>query len=148
MRLSIIARLTGRKSAESVPGRDRRLFRKRRRSGLAGGVAAAEHIRPSAGLRLDRAVQRHKRRRGRPSPGHHARDLDQEPDPPGIHQLRIRRRTLPGVPEVGLTGPAGRQHHSREDVYDCIEQAPQAFIGMLRGENFGKVLIRLTDEAS
>jgi NADPH-dependent curcumin reductase CurA len=67
---------------------------------------------------------------------------------PGIHQLRIRRRTLPGVPEVGLTGPAGRQHHSREDVYDCIEQAPQAFIGMLRGENFGKVLIRLTDEAS
>jgi NADPH-dependent curcumin reductase len=31
----------------------------------------------------------------------------------------------------------------REDVYDGIESAPAAFIGMLRGQNFGKVLIRL-----
>jgi NADPH-dependent curcumin reductase CurA len=31
----------------------------------------------------------------------------------------------------------------REDVYDGLENASRAFIGMLRGENFGKVLVRL-----
>jgi len=31
----------------------------------------------------------------------------------------------------------------REDVYDGLENATKAFIGMLRGENFGKVLVRL-----
>jgi NADPH-dependent curcumin reductase CurA len=32
----------------------------------------------------------------------------------------------------------------REDVTDGLEQAPQALIGLLRGENFGKRLIRVT----
>ena len=31
----------------------------------------------------------------------------------------------------------------REDVVDGLEQAPQALIGLLRGENFGKRLIRV-----
>ena len=31
----------------------------------------------------------------------------------------------------------------REDVVDGLEQAPQALIGVLRGENFGKRLIRV-----
>ncbi len=31
----------------------------------------------------------------------------------------------------------------REDVVDGLEQAPQAFIGLLRGENFGKRLVRV-----
>jgi NADPH-dependent curcumin reductase CurA len=35
----------------------------------------------------------------------------------------------------------------REDVYDGLENASKAFIGMLRGENFGKVLVRLATEA-
>jgi len=34
----------------------------------------------------------------------------------------------------------------REDIYDGLENAPAAFIGMLRGENFGKVLVRLVSE--
>jgi NADPH-dependent curcumin reductase CurA len=34
----------------------------------------------------------------------------------------------------------------REDITDGLENAPQAFIGMLRGENFGKALVRLTQE--
>jgi NADPH-dependent curcumin reductase CurA len=32
----------------------------------------------------------------------------------------------------------------REDVTEGLERAPEAFIGMLRGENFGKVLVKLT----
>ena len=31
----------------------------------------------------------------------------------------------------------------REDVVEGLEQAPQAFIGLLRGENFGKRLVRV-----
>jgi hypothetical protein len=35
----------------------------------------------------------------------------------------------------------------REDVVDGIEQAPRALIGLLRGENFGKLLVRVAAEA-
>lgn len=31
----------------------------------------------------------------------------------------------------------------REDVVDGLEKAPEAFIGMLRGDNFGKVVVRV-----
>ena len=36
----------------------------------------------------------------------------------------------------------GRVRH-REDVVEGIEQAPEAFIGMLQGRNFGKLLVRV-----
>jgi NADPH-dependent curcumin reductase CurA len=34
----------------------------------------------------------------------------------------------------------------REDIVDGLEQAPQAFIGLLQGKNFGKLVIRVADE--
>jgi NADPH-dependent curcumin reductase CurA len=40
----------------------------------------------------------------------------------------------------------GRIKH-REDVVDGIEKAPRAFIGLLRGENFGKMLVRVAPKA-
>jgi NADPH-dependent curcumin reductase CurA len=33
----------------------------------------------------------------------------------------------------------------REDITEGLAQAPAAFIGMLEGRNFGKVLIRVAD---
>ncbi|MCB6180153.1 NADP-dependent oxidoreductase [Rhodobacter sp. Har01] len=33
--------------------------------------------------------------------------------------------------------------HYREDMVDGLEKAPRAFIGLLRGENFGKLVIRV-----
>ena len=36
----------------------------------------------------------------------------------------------------------------REDVTDGLEYAPERFIGMLRGENFGKTLIRCGEQSS
>jgi NADPH-dependent curcumin reductase CurA len=33
----------------------------------------------------------------------------------------------------------------REDIVDGLENAPQAFIGMLEGRNFGKLVVRLAD---
>jgi NADPH-dependent curcumin reductase CurA len=31
----------------------------------------------------------------------------------------------------------------REDVVDGIENAPRAFLGLLKGKNFGKLLVRV-----
>ena len=31
----------------------------------------------------------------------------------------------------------------REDVVQGIDKAPRAFIGLLRGENFGKLLVKM-----
>lgn len=33
----------------------------------------------------------------------------------------------------------------REDVVDGLEKAPKAFIGLMKGENFGKLLVRVAD---
>jgi NADPH-dependent curcumin reductase len=32
----------------------------------------------------------------------------------------------------------------REDIVDGLENAPEAFIGMLQGKNFGKLLVRVS----
>ena len=34
----------------------------------------------------------------------------------------------------------------REDIVDGIENAPEAFIGLLKGENFGKLLVKVSDD--
>jgi len=44
--------------------------------------------------------------------------------------------------EVGGWLREGRLHH-RETVVDGLERAPEAFMGLLRGENTGKMLVRL-----
>ena len=31
----------------------------------------------------------------------------------------------------------------REDIVDGLENAPKAFIGLLRGQNFGKLLVKV-----
>jgi NADPH-dependent curcumin reductase len=40
----------------------------------------------------------------------------------------------------------GRIHY-REDIVDGLENAPAAFIGMLKGHNFGKMLVRVADSS-
>jgi NADPH-dependent curcumin reductase CurA len=34
----------------------------------------------------------------------------------------------------------------REDIVDGLENAPQAFIGLLEGKNFGKLVIQVANE--
>jgi NADPH-dependent curcumin reductase CurA len=34
----------------------------------------------------------------------------------------------------------------REDIVDGLENAPRALIGLLRGENFGKLLVRVASQ--
>jgi NADPH-dependent curcumin reductase len=44
--------------------------------------------------------------------------------------------------EVGAGVADGRIRY-REDIVDGLEKAPEAFIGMLDGRNFGKVIVRV-----
>jgi NADPH-dependent curcumin reductase CurA len=49
--------------------------------------------------------------------------------------------------EVGPLVRDGRIKY-REDIVDGLEKAPRALIGLLRGENFGKVIVRVTPVGS
>jgi NADPH-dependent curcumin reductase len=40
-------------------------------------------------------------------------------------------------------GIAADRIRYREDIVDGLQNAPEAFIGMLEGHNFGKVIVRL-----
>jgi NADPH-dependent curcumin reductase len=44
--------------------------------------------------------------------------------------------------EVGACIADGRIRY-REDIVDGLENAPKAFIGMLEGRNFGKLIVRV-----
>jgi NADPH-dependent curcumin reductase CurA len=39
------------------------------------------------------------------------------------------------------------QVHYREDIVEGLERAPAAFIGLLQGHNFGKLLVRVGNGA-
>lgn len=43
---------------------------------------------------------------------------------------------------------ASGQLRYREDIVDGLASAPQAFIGLLEGRNFGKLLVRVADESA
>jgi NADPH-dependent curcumin reductase CurA len=36
-----------------------------------------------------------------------------------------------------------QRHRRREDIVDGLKKAPEAFIGMLDGRNFGKLIVRV-----
>ena len=49
----------------------------------------------------------------------------------------------PGAREELTTLVASEKLRYRETIADGLENAPRAFLGMLRGENLGKQLVRL-----
>ena len=49
------------------------------------------------------------------------------------------------IDQMGAWGEEGRIRF-REDIVDGLENAPQAFIGLLEGKNFGKLVIRVANE--
>ena len=46
--------------------------------------------------------------------------------------------------EVGAWVREGKLKY-KEDIVEGLENAPQAFIGLLRGANFGKLLVKVSD---
>ena len=75
-----------------------------------------------------------------------------------MSQVLVKRLTLRGfivfdfanqqadfLAEVGPLVREGRIKY-REHIVDGLENAPCALIGLLRGENFGKVIVRVAKE--
>ncbi len=90
---------------------------------------------------------------------YNARELPAGPDrsPQLMRQILVRRLRLEGMivtdheawrpvfeARVGSLLQAGRLHY-REDVVEGLENAPAAFIGLLEGRNFGKLLVKVAD---
>lgn len=48
----------------------------------------------------------------------------------------------PALRQIGEWVRSGKVKY-REDIVDVIDKAPLAFIGMLRGENLGKMLVEV-----
>jgi NADPH-dependent curcumin reductase CurA len=89
---------------------------------------------------------------------YNATELPPGPDrtPLILRQILTKRLTLRGfivrdfapgdfLTEVGGWIRDGRLRY-REDIRDGLEHAPAAFIGLLEGENFGKLLVRLAPD--
>jgi NADPH-dependent curcumin reductase len=87
-----------------------------------------------------------------------ATELPPGPDrtPLLLRSILVKRLTIRGfivwdlepgdfVSEVGAWIRAGRIRY-REDIREGLENAPAALIGLLQGENFGKLLIRLAPD--
>jgi ABC-type glutathione transport system ATPase component len=73
-----------------------------------------------------------------------------------VHALDPVSLTIPDGRLVSLIGPSGCGKSTlfsiiaglREDVVEGLGKAPRAFIGLLRGENFGKLLVRVARASS
>ncbi|MHC2089993.1 NADP-dependent oxidoreductase [Methylobacterium sp. CM6244] len=89
--------------------------------------------------------------------GYNLTELPPGPDrsPVVMRAILTKRLTLRGfivwdfadqeeefLSEVGTWLREGRIQH-REDIVDGLEAAPEAFIGLLKGRNFGKMLVRI-----
>ena len=123
------------------PERHRRLFRECRRRRAGRRRAAAQRLRARAPVRPDRPLQR-----DAASPG------------PDWRLLLVKRATVTGFivsdhfgqmegfwKEVPAAVKAGKIKY-REDIVRGIENAPEAFMGLLKGKNFGKLLVQVSDD--
>ena len=122
-------------------GRHRRLLRQRRRRPPGGGASAAEPARPGRALR------------------HDLRSTTSTEPPAAPRNLALvigKRLTLRGFlvsdhsdlraavrREVGRLAARGPAVRYDETIVDGIENAPDAFLGLLRGDNLGKMLVKV-----
>ena len=65
--------------------------------------------------------------------------------PEGFLVGQFRNRHEEGRQRIAGWIKEGRIEY-REDVVDGIENAPGAFIGLMQGENFGKLLVKVSED--
>jgi NADPH-dependent curcumin reductase CurA len=94
----------------------------------------------------------------------HYNDIGLPPGPDHVPELLMavleKRLTLRGLMASDFEPLADDFRHEvaawlrgglvryREDIVDGLEKAPEAFVGMLAGRNFGKTLVRVSNETS
>ena len=131
---------SGERAAEGGrPRRHRRLLRQRRRRPPGGRDRLPQPARPYRGLRHDLRLQQHGAR----------------PGPKNLARLIATRGRIEGllvgdhydlqsqfVQEVGPWVASGELKY-RETVVEGIENNLEAFLGVLRGENTGKMIVKL-----
>ena len=128
---------------EALQRRHRPLLRQRRRADARGSAVGAPQARPRRRLRRRLAVQRHRAAAGAAEPRLRRQEAAADR---GIHHLRSHRPDA-GVPRRGRRpGCATARVRYRETVVEGIENAPAAFIGLLAGENIGKMLVKVGPE--
>ena len=62
----------------------------------------------------------------------------------GFNVYDFAKQTRDFLSEVGAWVREGKLKY-KEDIVEGLENAPQAFIGLLRGANFGKLLVKVSD---
>ena len=131
------------------PGRVRKestYIRKCRWRGLAGGTTPDEQFRAGTGLWPNRPIQRPRtgRRQGS-APATMREILSKSLTVRGfIYSEFVEQHYPEFLREIGAAIAEGRIRY-REDIVDGLERAPEAFIGLLDGKNFGKLIVRVTD---
>jgi len=67
------------------------------------------------------------------------------PDLPDLLVAATQRGVDVYFENVGGRGIRDGRIRYREDIVDGFENTPEAFAGLLRGQNFGKLIIRVSD---
>ena len=115
-------------------------------AGVGRGVSAAQYVRAHSGVRTDRAVQRDRAAAGtEPRAAAFPRRADQAPHHPRLHRHRLRGA-------ASTTSSATCRNGSRKAASNIARTSPrasrtrpQAFMGLLKGKNFGKQLVRVAE---
>ena len=144
-RLPRSSRARPRRAAQGrVSERDRRLFRECRRRGVRGGVSAAQSVRARAGLRPDLAIQCGVAARGHAErAAGHARDADQAAQLSAASSSAISPRATPIFFATWRRGSRRAASSIARTWSRDWSRRRRRFIGLLRGENFGKRLVRV-----
>ena len=106
---------------------------------LEAALERAAPVRSRDRLRSDLALQR---RASRARPPQSAVHRHQAAAHAGLHRVGSPDRLPAFIAEVGPWVAAGKLQY-RETVLDGIENVPAAFAGLFRGDNTGKMLVRV-----
>ena len=88
-------------------------------------------------------MRRHQGGREISRPNHEHSHPVEEPDGARLHNNEFAAALYPAfLREVGAGSADGRIRY-REDFVAGLERAPEAFIGVLEGRNFGKLIVRV-----
>ena len=114
---------------------------------VGGDVSAAVHSRLNVGARIAICGQVSQYNLARPAPTFHPSQLIVfRARMEGFLVTDYAHRYGEGISRLARWVANGDLRW-REDVTDGLENAPRAFIGMLRGENRGKALVKVADRA-